>query len=149
MSSRTELHLYPSLAAGLIVAAPWLLLLLTTLYLAASGPFILFLATPLALAGALVQFRRCGRLQGLDSVVALSVQETGLWAQLRDGRRLPVRASGDSRLGGRLALLRLSCPGKRFWSRTLVLIHYGDRLHNVDPEPFRQLRVWLKLRPSR
>ncbi|MDC0662619.1 hypothetical protein [Marinobacter sp. SS21] len=149
VSNRTELRLSPSLAAGLIAAAPWFALGLATLAMASQGPAALALLAPLALAGGLVQFHRCGLLRGRGAIVGLSLLGNELWAQLGDGRQLPVTPSPDSRLGGRLALVKVSSPAVRLWSRTLVLVHYGDSCSNVEPEPFRQLRVWLRLRSPR
>lgn len=146
MSNQTELRLSPSLAAGLIAATPWLALCLAILAMASHGSPALTLLALLALAGGVFQFRRCGLLRGHGAVTELSLLGNELWAQLGDGRRLPVTPSPDSRLSGRLALLTLSSPSVRLWSRSLILIHYGNRLNNVEPEPFRKLRVWLRLR---
>lgn len=148
VSNRADLRLYPSLAAGLIAATPWIALLLATLTMALQGPTLIALLAPLALTGGVLQFIRNGMLRGPATVVGLSIHGNELWAQLGDGRQLPVSASRDSRLGGRMAFLRLSSPASRFWSRPLVLIHFGPQFSNVESEPFRHLRVWLRLRSS-
>ncbi|MCK7567682.1 hypothetical protein [Marinobacter xestospongiae] len=145
MSSRTELPLMPSRAAGTLAALPWLVLALVALALGLTQTAVLLVLLPLTLAGAAVAFRRQGLLLGRKAVHTLSLRQGQLWAE--DGSQPPVAVtvSPESRISARLALLKLTPLTSRSGSKTLLLLDLGPHCRNVPREPFRHLRTWLRL----
>lgn len=150
MSSRTDAPLKPSAVAGLIAAAPWLLLAAFLSAAATTGKAPLLLAIPPALAGTFMQFRRCGLLRGRRAVTSLHLQDGLLSAQIGGGTPEIVAVAGASRLGARLALLKLRPAGTRSRAYTAILLtDAGPIRGNVPVDEFRRLRVWLRLgRPA-
>ncbi|MBW7472758.1 hypothetical protein [Marinobacter sp. F4218] len=146
MSSRIELTLIPSVATGLLAIAPWLVLL-GFLVAAAYGdkPWLLA-GLPIMLAGAAVQYRRAGRLRGRSAVNALIVEHGQLSARLGDGRQISVKAARTSRLGARLALLKLHpCDTTVKAYSAILLANTACLKGNVPEDEFRRLRMWLRL----
>lgn len=149
MSSRIEVRLTPSRAAGLIAAAPWLTLAATALALAWYGPLYLLAFCPAGLAGALWQYRASGLLANADSVVRLLVSEGKLQAELADGRQFEASPASESRLFSGLALLKLRLHATTLKPPLVVLVCLtGPAGGNVGAESFRRLRVWLRLAPA-
>ena len=148
MSSRIDVSLTPSLPAGLIAAAPWLLLALAGAVLGFAGePWFLFLC-PAAILGAGWQVQLSGLLRSSASVIRLTVAEGQLNVHLADGRSFPAHPTSDSRLFGGLALLKFRLGGTSLKPPLVVLFSFSNReeaVGNVDPDNFRRLRVWLRL----
>lgn len=146
MSNRIELTLSPSMVTGLLATLPWLVLVGFLMVAATSGKPWLLTGLPVALAGAAFQFRHNGLLRGDSTVTALRLEDGELSAQLRDNRRIPVVVSVTSRVGSRLALLKLRPIGTRFRSHSAILLATSARIRgNVPEDEFRRLRVWLRL----
>lgn len=149
MSSPIEVSLSPSRAAGLIAAAPWLVLFLTALVLAAYGPLYLLAFCPAALAGAIWQYRASGLLASPDSVVRLRVNDGRLQAELADGRKFDASPASESRLFSGLALLKLRLHATTLRPPLVVLVCLaGANGGNTGQDAFRRLRVWLRLSPA-
>ena len=150
MSSRTDASLQPSAAAGLVAAAPWLLLAAFLSAAATAGKAPLLLAVPPVLAGAFTQFRRCGLLRGQRAITGLQLKDGLLCAQTGNGATEMVAVADASRLGARLALLKLRPAGTRSRAYTAILLaDAGPIRGNVPVNEFRRLRVWLRLgRPA-
>ncbi|MEX0605432.1 MAG: hypothetical protein WD623_08695 [Marinobacter sp.] len=153
MSSQIDVRLYPSLSAGFIASSPWLALVISALLIGLTGPPLLLWFCPVGLAGALWQARASGLLASSDSVVQLSVDEDQLFARLRNGKQFRARASAESRVFGKMALLKLTLHDTTLKPPMIVIIALSPELRwsrNSNPEAFRQLRVWLRLSgPSR
>lgn len=156
MSSRIEVTLRPSLAAGLIAATPWITLLGFLLVAAAQVSATLLVPVPLAIAGLAWQVRLTGLLAGPRAVTGLLVENGQLRTALGNGRRQAVTIAPESRLTGHLALLKVVPDDTRLtrwpWqSRLVVIVHAGQTgwpgklATNIEPEAFRQFRVWLRL----
>jgi len=147
VSNRIKLALTPSVTVGLLAATPWLALLAFIIIAAGvAGKHWLLTALPVALAGALVQYRHKGLLSAGASVTALSVECNQCFAQLADGRTIPVQISTGSRMGARLALLKLRPQGSGLLSCSAILLaDTGNISGNVAEDDFRRLRVWLRL----
>lgn len=145
MSNRIEVTLRPSLAAGLIAATPWIALLGFLLVAAAQASAVLLAPVPLAIAGLVWQTRLTGLLAGPHAVTGLLVENGQLRITLGNGRRQVMTVAPESRLTGRLALLKVVPDDTRFfrwpWQTRLVVIVTT----NIEPEAFRQFRVWLRL----
>jgi len=150
VSSRTDLPLKPSAAAGLIAAAPWLILAAFLSAAAATGKTLLLLAIAPAFAGAFIHFRRSGWLRGQRAVTHLSIKDGLLTAKIGDRPPEVVDVTGASRLGTRLALLKLRPAGTKFRAYTAILLTGASPIRgNVPVDEFRRLRVWLRLgRPA-
>ncbi len=150
MFSPIDVRLTPSPAAGVIAATPWLALALAALVMALWGPVYLLALCPAGLAGALWQFRASGLLSNPDSVVRLRVRDGRLQAELADGRCFNAAPASESRLFSGLALLKLRLHATTLRPPLVVMVSLaGARGGNVEPEPFRRLRVWLRLAPAR
>ncbi|MBW0148874.1 hypothetical protein [Marinobacter arenosus] len=150
MSSRIELTLSPSVTIGLLAIVPWLVLFAFLVAAAYGGKTWLLAGVPVALAGATIQYRRSGMLVGNSAVTALRLEQGQLSARLGDGRQVSVEAVGTSRLGPRLALLKLRPTGTRVRSYSAILLADSTGLRgNVPEDEFRRLRVWLRLGRSR
>lgn len=151
MSSRIDVNLRPSLIAGLIAAAPWLLVLAVCLLLAATGFTLVLILAPVALYGAGKQILCCGYLSRPLSVRRLLVRDQGLQAELADGRTLAVTAAADSRLWGPLVVLKLGVAGTINGTDVVLVADPGpSRLPrgNTSARQLRQLRAWLRLATS-
>lgn len=146
MSSPTDIQLHPSLAAGFIAALPWAAALITVLALASIGWWQAWLFFPAALAGLVWQVRSSGLLLGQTTITALELRGDELWATLGDSHRYPAKPAPDSRISENLVLLKLSLPTTRYSPKTVILMANSRLPGNVQSEPFRQLRVWLRLR---
>lgn len=72
-----------------------------------------------------------------NRVYGLSLAPGGDWEVLMDGRAIPGRLEADTLVTPWIVILNLKLP-----SRRLALPIFRDA---VDPESFRQLRVYLKL----
>lgn len=150
MSSRIDVRLAPSRAAGLIAAAPWLSLAASGLALGLYGSIYWLVFCPAGLAGALWQFRASGLLANRDSVVRLQVSEGQLRAELADGRQFDASPASESRLFSGLALLKLRLHATTLRPPLVVLVCLaGPAGGNVGADSFRRLRVWLRLAPAR
>ncbi|MCM0611179.1 hypothetical protein KFJ24_01675 [Marinobacter sediminum] len=146
MSSRIELNLSPSVAVGILATLPWLVLLIFIVIAAATGKGWLAAGIPITLIGAFAQYRNSGMLRGASSVGALRLKDEQLYAKLVDGRLIPVTAGPNSRVGARLALLKLRPVGTRLLSYSAILLADTAGTHgNVPEDEFRRLRVWLRL----
>lgn len=146
MSSRIELTLSPSGLAGFLASLPWLVLLAFVVAAALAGKMWLMLASPIIIAGALMQYRCIGRLLGRRSVTGLLVDQGQLYVVTGDNRQIPVRPSASSRLWSRLALLKLRPSGTRFQAYSTVIVTPGPGWSgNAREDDFRRLRVWLRL----
>lgn len=151
MSSRIDVRLYPSLSAGLIVSAPWLVLTGSALVVGLTGTPLLLWFCPIGVAGAIWQTRASGLLAAAESVVQLSVDDDKLFVRLRNGSQFQARASTESRLFGKLALLKLALHDTILKPPMVVIIALPPRSgtpRNSEPEAFRKLRVWLSLSGS-
>lgn len=146
MSNRTDIVLSPSLTAGGIAALPWIMVIAAILVLGSDGLWLAWFLSPLALLGLIWQVRNTGLLLGKTAVTALQIRGDELWAQLGNGDHYPVKPAADSRLGAGITLLKLALPTTPYSPRTVVLMAGGRLPGNVQREPFRQLRVWLRLR---
>jgi len=145
VSSRIELTLRPSRAAGLLGTLPWLLLAAFLITGAAGGHVLLLAVLPLAIAGATISYRRLGQLAGAGAVTALTLKDNQLTVHT-NRHSTPVVVAGSSRLGAHLAHLKLRVPGTRFRVYHVVLLAPGHSYRgNVCPEAFRSLRQWLRL----
>lgn len=146
MSSRIELTLTPSVATGLLALVPWLVMLGFLVGAAAAGKPWLAVGLPVAVVGAVLQYRRSGWLRGKSAISVLRVEGGELSAQLGDGREIAVCATGASRLGARLALLKLRPVGTRVKTySTILLANTAGLRGNVPEDEFRRLRMWLRL----
>lgn len=156
MSSRIEVTLRPSLATGLVAATPWIALLGFLLIAAAQVSAVLLVPVPLVITGLVWQIRLTGLLAGPRAVTGLLVEDGQLRITLGNGRRQAVTIAPESRLTGHLALLKVVPDDTRLtrwpWqSRLVVFINVGRAgwagkiATNIEPEAFRQLRVWLRL----
>lgn len=146
MSSRIDLALTPSTAAGALATTPWLALLAFLVIAGAAGKYWLLAILPIALAGALVQYRDKGRLGSKTSVTGLMVENNQCYARLADKRVIPVRISAGSRMGAKLALLKLSPQNTRLlFCSTILLADTASISGNVTEDDFRRLRMWLRL----
>lgn len=148
MSSRIDVRLYPSLSAGFIVSVPWLVLAGSALVIGLSGTPLLIGFCPAGVAGAIWQIRASGLLASAGSVVQLSIDDDQLFVRLRSGSQFQARVSAESRLFGKLALLKLALHDTTLKPPMVVIIALPPRSgapRNSEPEAFRQLRVWLKL----
>ncbi|OEY66898.1 hypothetical protein [Marinobacter sp. X15-166B] len=152
MPDRSELVVAPSMAAGLLAAAPWIVLLASTLVTSWVGTPLLLIFVPVALGGALTEVHRCGLLRSPRSVVRLAMRGRELRAELGDGREFPVSVSADSRLTARVALLKIiPCAPTSSSAHplaTVVLLGGSGRFNNIRSQPFREFRVWLRLNRS-
>lgn len=150
MSSRIELTLHPSVTTGLLATVPWLVLFFFLVVAAYEGKPWLLVGLPVTLVGASIQYRRSGMLVGDSAVNALMVEQGQLSARLGDGRHVNVEAAGTSRLGPRLALLKLRPQGTRVKAYSAILLANSSCFRgNVPEDEFRRLRVWLRLGRSR
>lgn len=150
MSSPIELTLRPSVTAGLLAAVPWLLLSGFLLAAAQAGKPWLLLALPATLAGGVWQYRHTGLLQSRTAVTSLRVEEGQLYVGLGEAPAIPVVASGASRIGARVSLLKLRPVGTRFRAYSSLLLATSAWFPgNVPDNEFRRLRVWLRLGRSR
>lgn len=85
-------------------------------------------------------------LQGKFAVGALRLDDEQLYAELSDGRLIPVSVSPASRIGSRLTLLKLCPVGTRVRTYSTILLADANGTHgNVPEAEFRRLRVWLRL----
>ncbi|GGY75855.1 hypothetical protein [Marinobacter zhanjiangensis] len=145
MYNRIDLPLSPSRLAGLLAAGPWLGLSLAVLIGAGySSPWVA-LSMPLALAGAVDRWRRCGTLTHPRAVVRLVTMGPRLFVTLADHTTTEMRPLPESRLSGRflfLALQDMQGGGRR----QAVLIRKPGG--NAPPEALRRLRTWLRLMPE-
>ncbi|WP_372998568.1 hypothetical protein [Marinobacter sp.] len=153
MSNRIELTLSPSLLVGTLAALPWLVLLAFLVMAALAGKSWLLAATPVALAGAALQYRCNGLLLGSRSVKSLLIEQGTLYANTGDNGKIPVHPEAASRIWAGLALLKLRPADTRLRGYNAILLAPSSgRPGNVPKEDFRRLRVWLRLgcsgRPS-
>lgn len=146
MSSRIELSLQPSLAAGLVASAPWLAMACFILIAGTANKGLLLLGLIPALVGALFQLRNTGLLSTKRAVTALQVLDGQLYAQLGHSRTTAMEIASSSQLGAHLALLKLRPVGTRSFPYSAILLT-GNRIvrGNVPEDEFRRLRVWLRL----
>jgi len=151
VSNRIDVRLYPSLSAGFIGAAPWLVLAGSALLIGLAGTPLLLWFCPAGLAGAIWQARASGLLASDDSVVQLSVADDQLFVRLRNGNQFQARANTESRLFGKLALLKLTLHDTMLRPPMVVIIALPAKSgtpRNSEPAAFRRLRVWLRLSGS-
>ena len=145
MSSRIELRLSPSRAAGILAALPWLVLMVFSLVAApASSLWLLLLLAPAGIM-AIRQFRRCGLLKGPDAIVALQSDADTLTCQLANGETRTVRICGSSSLGASFLALKLRPADTT--SRTMFVLVLGASSllgANAPETDFRRLRMWLR-----
>lgn len=143
MFSRIDLPLYRSPLLALTLAAGWLSLAagLAVTALQTSAWLALCLI-PIALMGA-DSVGRLALLTGYRSVTRLRVDRGQLRLERADGARFAVVAHPDTRLYGRLALLKLTSPGAMLQEYTVCLVDL-PLIRNTDPQAFRRLRVWLR-----
>jgi toxin CptA len=143
--NRIDLSLSPSWAAGLVALLPWAVLAAFLLTAAGLGHIWLLVCLPLAAAGAIIHYRRLGRLRGSRAITALSVDGNRLTAHTAGGP-IQVIPTASSHLGARFALLKLRPPGTRFRVYSVILLAPGHRYPgNVCPDRFRKFRQWLRL----
>lgn len=149
MSNRIDVPLQPAIGAGLIAAAPWLVLALAAAILADQGPALLWLFCPAGVLGALCQVRSSGLLTSPASITRLTVEDGQLHAHFADGRRFVARPASESRIFGQLALLKLKLDKTAGIQPSLVVLFNSGSMGavsgNVRSDDFRRLRVWLKL----
>ncbi|MFC4258328.1 hypothetical protein ACFOZ5_04675 [Marinobacter lacisalsi] len=145
MYNRIDLPLTPSRIAGLFAATPWLLLALAALVAAGYGMAWVALATPVALAGALDRWRRCGTLAHPRAVIRLVAKGPQLFITLANQTTAEVRPLPQSRLSGQC--LYLALQDVHYGHRTqVILVRKPDG--NAPPEALRRLRTWLRLMPQ-
>ncbi len=145
MSSRIDLTLSPSVAAGCLAAIPWLVASALVLIAAAAGKSWLYALAPLTLAGAVLQYRLNGLLIGPSAVLGLYLENNTLYARLGSGQAEAVSACRSSRLSAKLALLKLQPVASKSSSYPVVILS-GQRIAgNLPEEQFRRLRLWLRL----
>ncbi|MBC7183537.1 MAG: hypothetical protein H5U30_08215 [Marinobacter sp.] len=150
MSSRIELTLSPSRLVGLLATIPWLALLIFLMAAALAGKQWLLAVAPVAVAGALRQYRSQGLLRGRHSMSRLFVEQDQLYAATGGERKVPVTAAATSRLWSGLALLKLRPAGTKFRSYSAILMAPSPGTEgNCPKEEFRRLRMWLRLGRSR
>ncbi|KAA1172010.1 hypothetical protein FWJ25_15375 [Marinobacter salinexigens] len=146
MSNRIDLQLSPSIIAGLLGTAPWLLLLAFIAIAGATGSRWLWTLAPAAMLGGIYQYRHIGLLRTPSSVVLLRLEEGRLHSGLANGQQIEVQPSGSSRIGPCLTLLKLQPVDTRFSAYSCLLVagsHWWPG--NVTEDEFRKLRVWLRL----
>ncbi|MDO6823932.1 hypothetical protein [Marinobacter sp. 1_MG-2023] len=145
MSSRIDLTLSRCAAAGCLAAAPWLTAFTFALIAGTAGKNWMFILAPLALAGAIFQYRLNGLLAGPSAVLGLHQEQGTLYARLGNGRILAVNASPASRICSNVALLKLE-PTTSTSSTYPVVLLSGKRIAgNVSEDQFRRLRMRLRL----
>lgn len=82
--------------------------------------------------------RRDALLSRPSSCTVLVLEKGEAALTLRDGKLLAGRVSRDSVVTPFLAVLNI-VPGRSLFSRSVIILP-----DSLDPESFRQLRVWLK-----
>ncbi|WP_417517135.1 hypothetical protein [Marinobacter sp.] len=145
VSSRINLTLSRCAAAGCLAAAPWLIASAFALIAGAAGKNWMFILAPLALAGAIFQYRRNGLLAGPSAVLGLHQEEDTLYAHLGDGQILAVSPSPASRMCSTAALLKLQPIASKSSTYPVVLLSGKRIAGNVSEDQFRRLRMWLRL----
>ncbi|MBS3803104.1 MAG: hypothetical protein KGY54_01025 [Oleiphilaceae bacterium] len=152
MSNPIDVSLQPTLGAGLIAAAPWMVVALAAAILGAQGSTLLWLFCPVGALGAWRQVRISGLLKSPGSITRLTVKDSRLHAHFADGRCFVAMPASESRIFGRLALLKLQLDkAARVQPPLVVLFNSGSMgavSGNVHSDDFRRLRVWLKLGAS-
>lgn len=146
MYNRIDLPLRPSRSATAAATTPWLLLLASSLVIAALAQPWVALVIPLILAGAVDRWRRQGNLTHSRAVVRLATQGPRLFASLADGTTMEVRPLPESRLCGPwllLAMQELHGP-----ARMQAVLAAHDRGGNAPSQALRRLRTWLRLMPE-
>jgi|AZIH01.1.fsa_nt_gi toxin CptA len=129
---------------------PWLALVAFLIVAALADNVWMLAAIPVALTGALLQYRNNGLLKGCRCVKDLSVEQDQLYARTGDNLRVPVDAMPASRVWSGLALLKLRPADTRYRTYTTILLTSSlDRPGNVAEEEFRRLRMWLRLGRSK
>jgi toxin CptA len=145
VSSRIELSLSPSRAAGVLAALPWLILMVFSSVAApASSLWLLLMLVPAAIL-AVRQFRRCGLLRGAGAVVALQADADNLTCRIAGGETRSVRICSSSSLGASFLALKLR-PADTTSGTMFVLVLGASSLFgaNAPETDFRRLRMWLR-----
>lgn len=145
MSNRINLTLSPCIAAGCLAATPWLLACVFALIAGAAGKHWIYAFTPVALAGAIYQFRLNGLLAGASAVLGLEQDQNTLYAHLGSGQTLAVCASSSSRISSKIALLKLQPLAAKSTCYSVVLLSGKRIAGNIPEDQFRRLRMWLRL----
>ncbi|NWN92545.1 hypothetical protein HLV39_13700 [Marinobacter adhaerens] len=145
MSSRTDLTLSPSTAAGCLAAAPWLATCAFALIAGAAGKHWMYLLALPTLVGATAQFRLNGLLKGATAVRALYQDQNTLFARLGNGRTIAVSPCSSSRISSKVVLLKLRPTASRYSTYPVVLLTGKRIAGNLPEDQFRRLRMWLRL----
>ncbi|MCK7544426.1 hypothetical protein MLC59_09625 [Marinobacter bryozoorum] len=144
MYNRIDLPLRPCGLTGLLAAGPWVFLAVASLWITVNG-YGFLAPLPLALlVMARHRWRQNGSLATPNTVVRLTTRGQRLFAELASGYQEEVRASADSRIAGRYAVLGLR--GLSSGHRYPVILLPAPR-GNAPANALRQLRVWLRLMP--
>lgn len=145
MSSRIDIAIRANARVGVLAALPWLGLTVFDLILAHTYGVGFLALVPATLAGAVYQWRLNGQLCLDRSITRLTVTDSGLQVQQRNGEQYPVVADAGSRLYPRLAILKLNPATSTNRSSTVLLWSDENGTGNVPGDLHRHLRVWLRL----
>jgi toxin CptA len=124
---------------------PWLALAGFNLTLAFAYGLPFLALVPLALAGAVFQWKLNGSLSLNRSVTGLVIGGDGLQVQQRSGEGFTARAAPASRIYPRLVILKLTPTGAIKRPSTLLVLAGQPGTGNVCEAQHRRLRAWLQL----
>lgn len=141
--SRIEVPVRPHPVLALTANLPWLLLALFCLFAAARQPIFWYSAGLVALI--IGTWRTVQALRsGAHSITSLIVDQNQLRLCYPDGRTQTARVAPETRLGGRLSILKL-VPDAPTSGPVPVILSTLPGMSNTDARAFRRLRVWLRL----
>lgn len=143
MYSRIEVPVRPHPLLALTANLPWLLLALFCLLAAPRQPIFWYSAGLAAMVIAIWRTTRALR-SGAHSITCLIVDQNQLRLCYPDGRTQTVRVAPETRLGGRLSILKL-VPDTPTSAPVPVVLSALPGMSNTDTRAFRRLRVWLRL----
>jgi toxin CptA len=134
---------------GCLAALPWLVLCGFILILAGIHGVAFLVLLPVALAGALYQWKLNGLLTLERSIVRLTITDRGLQAHRRDGAQFLASVGPQSRLYPALVILKLNPDDATYKSVPVLLWARNeqslDSPGNIAGDLHRQLRAWLHL----
>ncbi|MDY6797664.1 MAG: hypothetical protein SVX28_02775 [Pseudomonadota bacterium] len=143
MYSRIEVPVRPHPVLALTANLPWLLLALFCLFAASRQPVFWYSAGLVAMIVGIWRTARALRF-GAHSITRLIVEQNQLRLCYPDGRTQTVRVAPETRLGGRLSILKL-VPDAPISAPVPVVLSTLPGMSNTDARAFRRLRVWLRL----
>lgn len=147
MYSRIEIPVRPHPVLALLANLPWLVLALFCLFAAPYEPALWHGAGLVSLAIGIWRIARALQT-GPHSVTGLLVDQDRLRLCYPDGRTQTANVAPESRLGGRLSILKL-VPEAPISAPVPVVLSALPGMSNTDARAFRRLRVWLRLGNAR